>query len=68
VTKFRQEIMPVVCLVWNRDWKLIENEEVEEVAEPPLKKLASRSLIMKSTASLHAILSGRKPTNNANVP
>jgi hypothetical protein len=47
VTKFRQEILSAVRLVWKRDWKLIDNEEVEEVVEPPLKKLASRSLLMK---------------------
>ena len=68
VTKFRQEILSAVRLVWNRDWKMIDNDEVEEVVEPPLKKLASGSLLMKSTASLHAILSGRKPTDNVTVP
>ena len=41
VTKFRQEILSAVRLVWNRDWKMIDNDEVEEVVEPPLKKLAS---------------------------
>jgi hypothetical protein len=66
-TKFNQEVMSAIRLVWKRDWKVIDNEEVEKVAEPPLKKLASWSLLMKSTASLHAIMSGRKPTDNVNV-
>jgi hypothetical protein len=45
----------------------MDHEEVEEVEEPPLEKLSSGSLLMKGTASLHAILSGRKPTDNVIV-
>jgi hypothetical protein len=61
VKMFRLEIMSAIRLVWKMDWKQMDNEEVMEVEEPPLKKQASRSMIMKSVASLHVILSGRKP-------
>jgi hypothetical protein len=44
-TGFRQKIMSVVRHVWSRDLKQADDdevEEVEEVKESPLKKLATR--------------------------
>jgi hypothetical protein len=43
------------------------DEEVEEMKDPPLKKPKPRSITMKSTASLHAILSRKKPTKSVTL-
>jgi hypothetical protein len=67
-TNFRQKTMSVVRHVWSRDWKQADDDEVEKVKESPLKKPATRRLMMKATSDLHAILSRRKSIDCDIIP